>query len=427
MKTSTLLFIFVVLFNITTYPFEFNNKIENKTYSNSIATVEMYRKGYTLSNPIISLGSNEELVFSFDDLSGEAADYQYTIYHCTRNWQISAIDQSEYLDAFLDYPLDDYAYSINTNIKYVNYMLTLPNENVQFKLSGNYALVVFDRDNPNQALITRRFYVLEEETKIDARIHKSINDGPRGEHQQIRFTVDLGNFDVVNYNTDIQVVLTQNNRTDNTISNLEPVFINNGILEYDHTSGNIFKGENEFRAFDTRNYKYPGINVESIDFFEPLYHATLIRHIPRVQKRYSFYEDMNGNFNIGAFNKPEPEIEADYMMVHFTLDIKQPLMGGDIYIFGKLSDWQCSAFNKMKYNFETQRYEHSMLLKQGFYNFLYAYRDNYSGQIKAYNLEGSYSETENDYYIFVYYGRLSDRYDRLIGYNRFNSSRNRGF
>jgi hypothetical protein len=146
-----------------------------------------------------------------------------------------------------------------------------------------------------------------------------------------------------------------------------------------------------------------------------------------VQKPYSFREDLNGNFFIEAMNSDYPELEADYMLVHFTLDMPQPLLGGGIYVFGKLSNWECTEPFKMSYNMEQKRYEHSLVLKQGSYSFQYAYKDDYSGKIKTYNIEGSHSETENDYQIFVYYGEISDRYDRLIGYNRFNSSRNRSY
>ncbi len=401
--------------------------IENRVYSENIHTVEMYRAGWKLSNPILTLNADEQLLFSFDDLNVEKTDYYYTIYHCNRNWELSSMSQHEYLGAFVDFPLDDYAYSQNTNIHYINYMLALPNNDVPLTLSGNYVLLVYDRQQPDAPVITWRFYVLEPQVKINARITRPVGDGMRGENQQIDFVIDHGSFSINDAYSDVKVVVTQNNRTDNAITDLKPVYVSPGKLEYEHATGNIFKGENEFRAFEIRNIRYNGEGVESLRYIAPLYHATLLRHIPRVQQQYNYYEEMNGNFFIEAFNKREPEIEADYMMVHFTLDITQPLLGGDIYVFGKLSDWQCNSQNRMSYNLDARQYEHSMLLKQGYYNFIYAYKDEISGEIKSYNLEGSHFQTENDYSIYMYYGRLNDRYDRLVGYQRFNSHRNRSF
>ncbi|NEW84460.1 MAG: hypothetical protein GZ094_19125 [Mariniphaga sp.] len=98
-----------------------------------------------------------------------------------------------------------------------------------------------------------------------------------------------------------------------------------------------------------------------------------------------------------------------------------PLLGGEIYVFGGLSDWQCQPANKMKWNFESKLYEAALLVKQGFYDYQYVYVENGSNKIDDSLLEGSYVETENDYQIFVYYRGFSSRYDKLIGYRTINS------
>jgi len=81
----------------------------------------------------------------------------------------------------------------------------------------------------------------------------------------------------------------------------------------------------------------------------------------------------------------------------------------------------------MKWNMEKGQYELSLLLKQGYYNYCYAWKDFIDKKIKLNALEGSHFETENDYYISVYYGKPTDRYDRLVGYQKFNSIKDRAF
>jgi hypothetical protein len=399
--------------------------IENTVYSDHIKTVEMYRAGWKLSNPVINLNTDEQLVLSFDDLNHEPAQYQYTIFHCDRNWKLSRIAQQEYLRSFTDFPLTDFEYSRSTNIRYLNYRVEIPNADVPITLSGNYVLVVFDRNAPDEPLLTWRFYVVEPLVSINARIRRATHDPVNGENQEVDFEIEHGNFHIQNPQTDIKVVLSQNNRTDNAIEGLKPMYVGNGVLEYDYNSENTFKGENEFRAFEIRDYKIPGEGVESIGLHPPFYHATLLPHYPRVQKPYNFYKEMNGNFYVEAMNKRDADIEADYVFVHFNLQVLKPLLGGGIYVFGKLSNWQCSKQYELTYSMERQQYELTLLLKQGYYNFMYAYKDHQSAEIKPYHLEGSHHETENDYYVYVYHGRLTDRYDRLIGYQRFNSLANR--
>jgi len=147
----------------------------------------------------------------------------------------------------------------------------------------------------------------------------------------------------------------------------------------------------------------------------------------RVQERYSFEREIDGLYRIEMYKSDYPEIEADYMFVHFTLKMDQVLSGGGVYVFGELSNWECNKMNEMKWNMDEHQYELSLLLKQGFYNYCYAWKDFSKNKISISALEGSHAETENDYQIFVYYGKNTDRYDRLIGFNQFNSLVNRTY
>lgn len=90
--------------------------------------------------------------------------------------------------------------------------------------------------------------------------------------------------------------------------------------------------------------------------------------------------------------------------------------------FRGLSNWNANKSNEMTWNFETSRYELTLLLKQGYYNFIYVYVPEGSATADHINLEGSFWETENNYQIFVYYKEMSGRYDRLIGYTQLNSA-----
>lgn len=401
--------------------------IENQVFTNQIKTVEMHRTGNKLSNPVVLLNSDEQLTFTFDDFSETRGDFYYTIFHCDRNWKLSAMAQQEYLESFTEFPLNDYEFAVNTRVAYTNYLVQLPNDDVPLLFSGNYAMVVFDRNQPDTPLITWRFYVVEPRVSIEARIRRGTHDALHGENQEVDFRVIHGSFQIPDPVNELKVVVKQNNRDDNALTGLKPLFISNGILDYDYSTENIFKGGNEFRFFEIRSIKYPGDGVEALSYQPPLYHATLPLSQLRTQNRYFFYREMNGNFSIEAPNIQYPDIEADYFMVHFALAMDQPLLGGSVHVFGKLSNWQCNEQNKMRYNFDRSQYELSMLLKQGYYNYMYAYYDQISGRIKIENLEGSHYETENDYQIYVYHGRMTDRYDRLIGYKRFNSSIDRSY
>jgi hypothetical protein len=373
------------------------------------------------------LNSEERLQFTFDDLTNEVRNLYYTIYHCDRNWKLSKIPQQEYLKTFVDFPLADVEFSVNTKIRYVNYMLELPNENIPITYSGNYVLVVFDKDEPDEPLITHRFFVAEQAISTDARIRSNLFDTTEGGKQEVDFVIYKNGFQIKNPRTDLKVMVCQNNRFDNAISNIVPLFDDENKLDYDYDSEFNFTGDNEYRQFEFRGINFPGKGVADISFHQPLYHITLETDQLRVQKRYTYDREINGLYRIEMYKSDYPEIEADYMLVHFTLKMDQVLSGGGVYVFGALSNWECAKQNEMKWNMDEQQYELSLLLKQGFYNYCYAWKDFSNNKINIGALEGSHTETENDYQLFVYYGKTTDRYDRLIGYNSFNSLINRSY
>lgn len=409
------------------FAFDLPSVFENKIYKKSIRTVQMHRNGWSLSAPVITLNSDESLLLSFDELSQDVEDFYYTVVHCDRNWKQSVMPQSEYLNMFTEFPIVDYMPSVNATVHYINYQLVLPNEDVPLSHSGNYALLVYDRNQPEQPVLSRRFYVVEQLVSIDARIRRGTFDQLRAETQEVDVTVNHDGLRIADPMKDVKLVIMQNNRPDNIISDLKPLYVRNNELEYDYDRENLFKGSNEFRFFETRRIKYPGKNLQSIGQIDGHYHGTLLPANVRSNLRYKYEQDVNGYYLIEKDNSDQPDVEADYIFVHFTLELESQLFGG-VYVYGALSDWKCSNENRMKWNNDQNRYELSMLLKQGSYSYLYAWVDGSEpGLVNCENLEGSYSETENDYSIFFYYGQPFDRYDRLVGYSKFNSNINKNY
>lgn len=396
---------------------------QNAVYREEIKSVQLYRDQNELSNPVIELGSDVQLLLKFDDLAEEAKNFSYTIIHCDASWHESYMPQSQYLSGFPDNPLNDYAQSFNTTVRYVNYQLRIPNEDCSLTKSGNYALVVFENNNRKNLVLIQRFYVVEPKVRIVGQVKKATFDPFNGENQEVDFKIYPEGIRILNAREDIKVVLMQNRRSDNAIHNLKPSFIQNNVLDYDFSKENVFKGGNEFRYFDIRTNRFNGENVDQIKFIRPYYHVALMPDQIRNNKKYGAYKEMNGNFTIESQDRvTDFDTECDYSFVHFFLPLPSPLSGGTVNVFGALTGWNANQSNEMKWNFERAGYELTLLLKQGYYNYLYAYVADGSKTADTVNLEGSFFLTENDYQIFAYYRDPSGRYDRLVGFVTVNSS-----
>ncbi|WP_340112822.1 DUF5103 domain-containing protein [Maribellus mangrovi] len=400
---------------------------ETAVYKETIKSAQMYRTGFLLSNPVIGLNENQSLTFKFDDLSPDVKDYYYTIVHCDADWKESYIPQTDYLDGFADNPITDYALSFNTTFDYVNYQIEIPNEMVKPKLSGNYVLVVYENNEKENKVLSQRFQIYETAVTIEGTVRRATFDAFKGGSQEVDFTVYHPKLGILNPREEVKVVIMQNNRWDNAITNLKPLYIRDGQLIYDYDKENVFKAGNEFRYFDIRTNRMNGENVIATDFLRPYYHKTLATDEIRANKDFFQYKEMNGKYTVESQDQEvrDYDTECDYDFVHFSLPVESPLLGGSVNVFGALTQWNANRGNEMTYNFDKGEYELTLLLKQGYYNYIYVYVPQGSRTADHTNIEGSFWETENDYQIFVYYRDLAARYDRLVGYRLLNSIENR--
>ncbi len=163
--------------------------------------------------------------------------------------------------------------------------------------------------------------------------------------------------------------------------------------------------------------------IKKIDNYN---HVTLNTDYLRSNMQYSYYKDMNGKFRIESrdSNIKDAYTECDYAMVHFVLNMPKQLVGGNVNIFGNFTNQELN--NKayiMKWNFEKSRYEISLLLKQGYYNYQYVYIEDGKQKADETIIEGSFYCTENNYQIFVYYRKSNGgRYDQLIGFKELKTT-----
>ncbi len=386
-----------------------------------IKTVQLYKKGWNMSYPIINLNPQEQLTLEFDDFAYESKNYQYSIIHCDSNWEESNLMQTEYVKGFMPNPVLDYQYSFNTTFDYIHYTLDFPNRDISLKLSGNYIIKIFEQGSEDQPILTRPFYVSESLVSIFPRIRYTSNSNFRESMQEVNFTIEHPNFRIANPNEEIKVILQQNGRWDNQIDDLKPLFIRHQELDYSYNRENLFDGGNEYRWLDVRSTRFAPEHVEKISFFDPHYHFTLYADKFLSKKPYFYREDFNGKYYIEVKENRDPMIEADYVYVHFALPVPAPYADGYIYVTGGLSDWQLHQANKMEYNYNSHMYELTLLLKQGFYNYQYHFLENNHSKAEVERFEGNYGQTENDYIIYVYYKGIGDNYERLIGVNISNS------
>jgi len=395
-------------------------RYDNFIYKESIKTPLIYRQGFELSYAFVELNTNDSITITFDEISDNIGNYSYTLIHCNSNWRPSQLSVNDYIDGFSENPVINYEHSFNTFCNYIHYKIFIPDENMRLKISGNYLLMIYEDGNKDNLVLTLRFFVVESKTEIEATVKRATQIDLMKSHQEIDFIIRNG-FTCNDPFQDIKVILSQNYRWDNIISNLKPLFVKDNELVYNYEDGNIFPGGSEFRWIDAKSVRYQTERVQSIVFEKPNYHFYLIPDEKRTFKIYFQWQDINGKFLVKNSMGINSEIEADYIYVTFSLPYDAPMVDGNMYVFGALSHWHCTKSNMMIYNYEKKSYKLTLFLKQGFYDYQYAYMKDGTNEADLGFIEGNHCETENDYLIFVYWHDITSKYDHLTGIKVINS------
>lgn len=383
-------------------------------YQPHIKAVKFHINGIPLSNPIIDLNSSAQLVLSFDDLQDDAVDYIYQIEHCDQDWNSSGLNELDFIDGFNGERLEEYEFSFNTLKDYTHYDLLLPNEDIRWIISGNFLVHILEDNDARTPVITRRFMVAEPLLRVNAELVASSQVGKYRTHQEIDFVANHKGLDIRNPRSEITAVVLQNGRWDNAVTGLKPSFIKGEDLLFDFQNKIVFPAGKEFRFVDLRTFRYATEGVADIQRTENEYDVVLSVEKSRTYRNFNAYEDINGRFVIDHLEEDTPDLEGDYAIVFFTLGVTQEVYDTDIYLFGAVTDWQLKEEFKLKYNPVVNGYVGRVLLKQGFYNYLYVAVPEGSKEIDYEIFEGDWHQTENEYTILMYYRPFGSRYDRLI-------------
>ena len=364
------------------------NGVDTRThiFDSNVRSLKVCLANNMYMPPILMLGGNNPLVVSFDYLDYEVHYLRYSVTHCNANWQPSSLLESEYVSGFNYADIDDYELCKATFVHYYNYQFTLPNENMEFLVSGNYMLTVYEEDDPDEILFQTRFSVCEGNVHVYPQVTSRTDIEYNNRYQQVSFDVKYKPGQVRDPFSEFICVVSQNSREDNAVTVTRPMTVTVDHVTYESNRSLIFPAGNEFR-------------------------------------RYLYDKTQFGRFTIrNGESRGESAVEADYIMTHFNLDLGGKLTGGNVMLYGEFTEGY-PASQLMKYDASSGYYSADILLKQGAYNYMYLWVPDGSTVGQTGRIEGDHYETVNEYLVKVYQHPMGERYDRLVGYGVTYSGR----
>ena len=380
-----------------------------RTYKEQIRTLRVERRVLVLENGIVD-GSDPDntLHISFDEMSHDVHFYTYSI----RMLQ-SDLLSGEYLRGFTTQDITDYEHSINTSREYTHYRFDFPNDDMQLTKSGAYELSVYEDGNPDNRIASIVFYVVEPLVPIEANVRSHTDIEFNGRYQQIDINLNTAALDLRDPQ-EVRIDVLQNNRQDNRRTITQATFVEPGRLRYVNNKNLIFEGTNEYHHFDAFSCFYAGYGIDRVFHENGDYHVVLFPN-EITQGQYIHEYDSDGRFVVNAERTNDPDTEAEYMWVHWTLPMDKPFFDGALYVGGDLFNNEMTLRNRMEYDTDAKCYWLTSLVKQGGYDYQFWFVPKDTQKTTTQRVDGSYWQTENDYTILVWFRPFGSRYDRLVG------------
>lgn len=388
----------------------------------NIKTIQVHLNEETFALPVLELNGLDVLNIQFDEMSHIIRSYNYKVFHCNADWTASQLNSVEYIQGFSTGIISEYTTSVATTQNYTNYKFSLPNNDITFTKSGNYIVQIYEDGNEDKPVAQVCFYVVEPHIQFKATIRGNTDTELNKRMQQLDFELNLNGYRVNDPNEELKVVVRQNNRVDNEVSNIKPTFMRGEILSYINNRALIFEGGNEYQRFDISSVYAGSSQIERIEYNRTSYDAYLYEGKIQPSRVYLSEQDVNGRFIINLqssyFNL---DTEADYINVHFSIPRDEPFFDGQIYIGGEYNYNLLNEASRMQYDFNSGRYFKTLQLKQGGYNYQFWFLPKGQQKANVERVDGSFWQTRNEYTIYVYHRPWGGRYDMLVGVETFEN------
>lgn len=379
-------------------------------------------EGSTLFLPLLVLGSGDRLQVGFDDVADRDLNLRYrlTLCHPDATFSPVSLNEIEYIDGQNALYVESSELSMATRVNYAHYAFEIPTNYQKIKKSGLYKAEVYEADAPDRILLTVPFLVYEPLSVIAASVFPSKNVSERQRKQQLSVEVRLtdNNLRLVSPEESLKVYAVQNLNW-RTARRLPLQYANGNTYYYQDQPSLVFDGLNEFRNLDFRSLDYAGRGVQQLEKdADDVWHLFLYNQKSKIGDSYVQNDDLNGRFVIKRTHSEISDIEADYAHVHFFADY--PFHPDQkLYVTGSFNDWRADDESRLYYDGHLNLYTTALLLKQGFYDYMILLENEKGRRYTPF--ENDFQETENDYYILVFYREPAGRYERLIGIQHLNS------
>jgi hypothetical protein len=365
---------------------------------------------------VTSLKDGEPLTLEFDLMEEQGRPLSIYFYHADRDWDRD-LSPSQVLESYQNDKLIDYRGSQGTVVPYVHYTYRLPNDEIRFRVSGNYVLRVTEQGRRDSVLFERPFFLTDEEGRLEMGAESIMVPGQRQQSVQ----------PVVNFDPPVSlrgdpfgytVCFVRNGRLPDTRCQDRPLLAQQPELRFELDRRQAFAPVTADYTVDLGNLR-AGPKIERTDRSVAPFHILLEPDYAQFSGQ-DVDASLNGQIVVreAVRGRANPALSAEYVQTTFAfVPPRQVPLAGEVIVAGSFSNMSADRGTQMTWRPARGRYEGEVLLKQGRYQYFYESTD---PQLQR-QVRQSQSRLQNTYLAFVYYedpSRGTDRLLRVSGFRR---------
>ncbi|PSQ95665.1 MAG: DUF5103 domain-containing protein [Bacteroidetes bacterium SW_9_63_38] len=378
-----------------------------------IRTVQLYRGSDERALPVVPLQSPEALTLEFDLLKEEGRPLSVYFIHADRQWRRD-LSPNQVLSSYQNDRIFDYQSSRGTAVPYVHYEYRFPNDDIRFRVSGNFIVRVTKRGQRDSVLFEQPFFVTDEAGQLEVGAEGIAVSGQRQQsvRPKVRFSPPAAlRGDPFGY----AVCFVQNGHLPDARCRDEPTLARQPQLSFELEQERAF-------APITANYTLDLSNLRSTNTIERL-DATRTPVRALLAPDYAELaaptrgSPLNGRIVVqdAVDGRASPDVSAEYVETTFAfVPPSDRRLSGNVVVAGSFSGMDPSRGTTMTWRPGAGRYEGTVLLKQGRYGYFYSGTDPTLRE----TIRRTQPLRRSTYTTFVYYRDPSLGTDRLLRVGR---------
>lgn len=377
--------------------------------ASSVRTIQLYQGEDEKSLPVTAMEEGDALTLEFDLLEEEGRPLSIYFQHADRTWRRD-LSAGQALESFQDDRLVDYRPSRGTDVSYVHYQYRFPNDDIRFRISGNYVLRVTERGRRDSVLFEQPFFVTEGEGGLQLGTESFPVPGQRQPSLRPRARYKPPS-EIQGDPFGHAVCFVRNGRLTDTRCKDRPLLVRQPELEFELERDQAYAPATAEYGLDLSTLR-PTAQIARVERTPPPIRAIL-------DPDYARFSDGGRGLNLNGqtvvrevlSSQSDPALTAEYVETTFAFvpSEEQPYARPPV-VTGSFSGMDPARGTTMAWNARRGQYEGTVLLKQGRYQYFYSAAD----PAFAEQLRSTEAPLASTYTAFVYYRDARRNTDRLL-------------